>query len=210
MKSDFKYKMDIFKYAVEHGLFFKDVFGEIYPNTIKAVFKKGEAVRFPSSNSPRLAFLHNGAVYGKISLKSGVSYKVIKVPKSIFLVRGGEILNPEISSMTWEATITSEVTAIPIQYLLEAVDRIEEAPQKLLAHLRKVMSQDLELYMCLKNLTSTYDQIDFLVDKHPEWLRHTLKYLASYLNVSQNGLTNAIKKWENSNLDAKSGLGLPT
>jgi hypothetical protein len=202
MVSDFKYKLDIFRYASKHGLFFRDAFSKIFLRAKKVSFNKGEEVRFPVNNDPHLVFVHEGAVLGTLSFVDGSSYRAIKVPHSIFLTGSANFINPNISDQKWEVANRSEFTAIPINILMDSLTLDEKAPEKLTKHIRSVMDFDIRLYLHLLGIHSLYEKVDYLVHHHPKWFSKTQRYLAIYLNVSQNGLSNAIKSWDQLNFGA--------
>ena len=199
MVSDFKFKLDIFRYADRHGLFFRKAFSEIFLMSKKVIFNKGEEVKFSLKNEPHLVFIHKGAVLGTLSYENGLTYKVIKVPKSVFLTGSSNFLNPSINSQKWEVANRSEFTAIPIKTLMDSLGSVEGAHERIVNHILSVMDFDAKLYLQLLGINSLYDKVDYLVHNHPRWFRKTQKYLANYLNVSQNGLSNAIKNWDQLN-----------
>ncbi|MBW3466603.1 hypothetical protein [Arthrospiribacter ruber] len=199
MASDFKYKLDIFRYASKHGLFFRDAFSGMFKLAKKAVIKKGEEVKFPINNEPHLVFLHEGAVLGTLTFDDGASFRSFKVPQSIFLTGPENFLDPNISNQKWEAANRSEFTAIPINILMDSLSTVEKAPEKLTDHIRSVMDFDARLYGELLGIHALYDKVDYLVYNHPKWFSKTPIYLASYLNISQDDLSDAIHNWDQLN-----------
>ncbi|MFD2033996.1 hypothetical protein ACFSKL_04290 [Belliella marina] len=203
MGGDFQYKVDIFKYAEKHGLYFSKPFLDLFMQAKKVVFLKGEKIRFPYADVAHLIFIHKGAVLGILSHKGKTVYKTIKIASSIFLTDPKGFSKRKIDSNEWIAANKSELTAIPIGFLLKSLQSVEGAHDKLSAHIKKMIKTDYNLYREMIEQDSMHDKVGFLVKTYPSLFGKTRKYVANYMNVSQNGLSKAIKKWEGTNFGGK-------
>lgn len=201
MVSDFKYKLDIFLYAKENDLLIKSAFPALFASSKKVVFNKGEQLRFKYNDIPHLIFLHQGAILGTLYCNGNQLYKALKVQKSIFL-NGPCTFSPfEIDEQEWIVANKAEITAISLNLLLEKAEEFEGARSRIEKHITDVILFDFQCYHKLLNISRLQDKVDYLVEHIPLCLEKTNKYLAEYLNVSQNGLANAIKQWGKINFE---------
>lgn len=199
MVSDFKYKLDIFRYAIENDLFFERVFTPLFVKAQKLVFQKGEEIKFNYKDSHFLVFLHEGAVLGTMYYKGKVLYKAIKTRQNIF-VHGPWKKSPyDIDQETWIATNKVEITAISLTLLFEVLAAHPGSSGILEEHIQDKMRMDFLVYHQIMGIPTVDGKIDYLIKQYPSWIRNTQKYLADYLGVSQNGLSNAFKKWDFNN-----------
>lgn len=196
MVSDFKYKLDIFRYAVKNNLFFDKVFTQLFLNAQKLVFQKGEEIKVIHQHAAFLMFLHEGAVLGSMFYKGKIVYKVIKTRQYIFVNGLWDKSLNVIDKDRWIATNRAEITAIPLAMLFEALASQPESSITLEQHIQDKMRMDFQVYYQIIGYTSIDEKIDYLVKEFPSWIRNTHKYLAEYLGVSQNGLSSAIKRWD--------------
>jgi len=201
MVSDFKYKLDIFSYAKKHALFFKPAFPHLFAHSKKLVFNKGESITFKYNDVPHLIFLHHGAVLGTLIFDDKQLFKVIKTPKSIFLSGKCDFAPLNIDNQSWIVTNKAEVTAIPLTLLFHTLDQIDGAKNKLQTHIHDIILVDFQCYLQFLRINPIQEKVDYLVERFPNYLEITHKYLAEYLNVSQNGLANAIKIWDKNNFE---------
>ncbi|WP_164675233.1 cyclic nucleotide-binding domain-containing protein [Anditalea andensis] len=188
--------MDIFRYAVDNDLFFGKVFTQLFLKARKLVFQKGEEVKFNHKDTAFLVFLHEGAVLGTLYYKGKVLYKAIKTRQYIF-VHGPWKKSPyDIDQARWIVTNKAEITAIPMEVLFKDLAAQPGSSLTLEKHIEDMTRMDFQDYHQISGFTSIDDKIDFLIATYPGWIRNTHKYLADYLSVSQNGLSNALKKWD--------------
>ncbi|MCH7410694.1 hypothetical protein MM239_14900 [Belliella sp. DSM 111904] len=190
-----KYILDIGIYARRHGLLFRAAFREVFEHAKQVVFLKGEQIKFPYADVPHLIFVHEGAVLGTLSHEQKIVYKSIKLMQSIFLTDPTGYFKKKVDTHEWVAVNKVSLTAIPIDYLMESLKSVDGARDKLSKHIKKVIKSDYSHYQQIHEHDTLSDKLDFLVKTNPFIFHITRKYLAMFMNVSQNGLSKAILTW---------------
>ncbi|MCH7408134.1 hypothetical protein MM239_01900 [Belliella sp. DSM 111904] len=195
MGKNIKYKLDIGFYAHRHGMIFRAAFQEIFEHAKQVVFQQGKQIKFPYADVPHLIFVHEGAVLGTLSYEQKIVYKSIKLMQSIFLTDPTGYFKKKVDTHEWVAVNKVSLTAIPIDYLMESLKSVDGAPDKLSKHIKKVIKSDYRQYQQMQEHDTLSDKLDFLIKTNPLLFQIASKYLAVFMNISQNDLSKAILTW---------------
>ncbi|WP_111672829.1 cyclic nucleotide-binding domain-containing protein [Algoriphagus litoralis] len=198
MVSDFNLKWNIIHYAQKHGIYVPNLFKQLFDKAGTVLFQRGEPVKFRQDEL--LCFINSGAVLGDLKMENGRKECHLLMEKHIFytgLELGGKIKR---KSATWTAVKHTEITYIPLTYLLVAKKESERYPNDLFEHIINQDHYASSVFTEIQNETTLENKIKTMLNISPEFLEIKQRHLSEYLMVRPPSLSRSLKEYDEKHL----------
>lgn len=194
MVSDIGIKWNIIHYARKHGIYVPSLFRELFDKAGTVSFRRGEPVKFRMVDL--LCFINSGAVLGNLKMENGRNECHLLMEKQIFytgLEMGGRIKR---NKANWTSVKNTEITFIPLAYLLEAEKDFETYGNDLIEHIIKQDQYSSSVFTEIQNEPTLENKISRMLKISPEFLEIKQRHLSDYLMVRPPSLSRSLKIYE--------------
>lgn len=198
MVSDFNLKWNIIHYARKHGIYVPNLFRELFDKAGTVLFRRGEPLKFRQGEL--LCFINYGAVLGELKFENGRKEFHLLMEKHIFYT-GLELCGKiKRKTATWTAVKHSEITYIPLMYLLMAKNEAGTYPNDLFEHIILQDHYASRVFTQIQNETTLENKIKTMLNISPEFLEIKQCHLSDYLMVRPPSLSRSLKEYEEKHL----------
>lgn len=194
MVSDFRIKWEIIHYARQNGIYIPDLFKELFDHTGTVSFRRGEQVKFRMKDL--LCFVHSGGVLGDLKMANGQKECHLLMGKQIFYT-GLKLLGMmDRLECRWTAVKNSEITYIPLDFLLQSLQHKQDKIDALIAHIGEADQSYSRLFHQIQDQPTLEDKLGTMLSLSPEIMSIKQRHLSDYLMVRPPSFSRALKNYE--------------
>lgn len=195
MVSDFAHHFDIVEYAKLNKVYYPSIFTEIYGMARKEKFRREDKINKSDSWNNRLAFIHTGAVMGRIRLSNSQKERHLLMDQEIFYCGNLPIANFNRVEEEWIALKSTEITSISLSYLIEILSDQDPGGQKIMQLIGEKFEKASTFYHSLAQTRNLEEKITYMLNYNPRFRWIMKKYLAELMGVNPYSLSRAMSKW---------------